>query len=33
LQELCETEHYERNHTSNIGFSFEKSQSHKSKAI
>ncbi len=33
LQELCETEHYERNQTSNIGFSFEKSQSHKSKAI
>lgn len=33
LQELCETEHYERNHTSNIGFSFEKSLSLKSKAV
>ena len=33
LQELCETEHYERNHTSNIGFSFEKSLTLKSKAI
>ena len=33
LQELCETEHYERNHTSNIGFSFEKSRSLKSKAV
>jgi hypothetical protein len=33
LQELCATEHYERNHTSNIGFSFEKSLTLKSKAI
>jgi len=33
LQELCETEHYERNHTSNIGFSFDKSLSLKSKAV
>jgi len=33
LQELCETEHYERNHTSNIGFSFEKSLTLKSKAV
>jgi hypothetical protein len=33
LQELCETENYERNHTSNIGFSFEKSLSLKSKAV
>jgi SpoVK/Ycf46/Vps4 family AAA+-type ATPase len=33
LIELCETEHYERNHTSNIGFSFEKSLTLKSKAI
>ena len=33
LQELCATEHYERNHTSNIGFSFEKSLTLKSNAI
>ncbi len=33
LQELCETEHYKRNHTSNIGFSFEKSLTLKSKAV
>ncbi len=33
LQELCETEHHEGNQTSNIGFSFEKSLTLKSKAV
>lgn len=33
LLELCATEHYEQNHKSNIGFSFEKSLKLKSNAI
>jgi hypothetical protein len=33
LLELCATEHYEQNHKSSIGFSFEKSLTLKSKAI
>ena len=33
LIELCNTERYQNNNTSSIGFSFEKSRSHKNKVI